>query len=349
LWGNAIGALRHIGLADAVLARAETMQITDFLLADGRRLSRMGASELTGKGLEPFALVHRAELLEVLLDQLPADVVHFGSTFVSCDEDATRRTLTAHFAGGKQEGGDVLIGADGLKSAVRARMFGTSPPRYSGYTCWRGVVPFPEDRVPPGYVAEVWGRGARFGIVRIGGGRVYWWATLNAPMSRMEQSVLDEDAKTTLLKSHGAFCDPVPALIQATDETQIIRNDIFDRDPIRNWSRRRVLLIGDAAHPTTPNLGQGGCMAIEDGVTLPYFLKGLNPRDTAAIADRLDKFVEFRYAKTREVVLQSRWFGAIAQWESGFLCAGRDAVMRAIAPLSMKISAKRIGRFREPG
>jgi 2-polyprenyl-6-methoxyphenol hydroxylase-like FAD-dependent oxidoreductase len=89
-------------------------------------------------------------------------------------------------------------------------------------------------------------------------------------------------------------------------------------------------------------------MAIEDGVTLPHFLKGVNPRDTAALTHRLERFTAFRYKKTREVVLQSRWFGAIAQWENPLLCAGRDAVMRAVAPWSMRLSARRIGTFTEP-
>jgi len=345
LWGNAVGALRHIDLADAVLARGETMRTATFLTSRGRVLSRSSAAAFEPSGGEPLALVHRAELLEELLRPLPREAVHFGKTLARFDDSGT--TVTAHFEDGSHETGDLLIGADGLKSAVRAQLLGATRPRYSGYTCWRAVVPFPESRIEPGYVAEIWGPAARFGITRIGRGRIYWWASLNAPESPLEQGALDAAAKDVLLQSHGGFCDPVPDLIRATDAAAIIRNDIYDRPPARPWHRGRVLLIGDAAHPTTPNLGQGGCMAIEDGVCLGYFLDGAS----AAVADidrRLSGFTRFRYGKTAAVVRQSRAFGALGQWKNPVLRWGRDLVMSIVAEPCFRLSAKKIGRFDEP-
>jgi 2-polyprenyl-6-methoxyphenol hydroxylase-like FAD-dependent oxidoreductase len=343
LWGNAVGALRRINLADAVLARGEAMRIAAVLTWRGRVLHRSTADVFNRIGGEPLALVHRAELLEELLRPLPPESVHFGRTIVKYEDDGAG--VTAHFDDGSHETGDLLIGADGLKSAVRAQLLGKSAPRYSGYTAWRAVVPFPESRIEPGYVAEIWGPAARFGITRIGRGRVYWWATLTAPESPLEQGALDAAAKEILLRSHGGFCDPVPDLIRAADAGSIIRNDIYDRPPVRTWHKGRVLLIGDAAHPTTPNLGQGGCLAVEDGVCLGYFLRGGSP---ANLEPRLRDFVRFRYTKTATVVRQSRNFGALGQWRNPVLRWGRDRVMSIVAEPGFRLSARKIGRFEAP-
>jgi 2-polyprenyl-6-methoxyphenol hydroxylase-like FAD-dependent oxidoreductase len=346
LWGNAVGALRRLDLADAVLARGESMRIAEFLTHRGRILTRSSAEVFTRIGGEPLALVHRAELLEELLRPLPPEIVHFGKTLVRYGESGD--IVTAHFQDGSLETGDLIIGADGLKSAVRAQLLGAAPPRYSGYTCWRAVVPFPESRIAPGYVGEIWGPAARFGITRIGRGRIYWWATLNASESPHEQGVLDAAAKDILLQSHGSFCDPVPDLVRAADAAAIIRNDIYDRQPVRTWHRGRVLLIGDAAHPTTPNLGQGGCMAIEDGVCLGYFLRGGSGK-ASDLDGRLAAFTRFRSATTASVVRQSRAFGALGQWKNPVLCWGRDLVMSIIAEPGFRLSARTIGRFHQPG
>ncbi|MGH7130946.1 MAG: FAD-dependent monooxygenase [Phycisphaerales bacterium] len=345
LWGNAVGALRRIDLADRVLARGESMQTAEFRLASGKRLSTMHAAEFRSRGLEPIALVHRAELLDELLKAAGPGVVHFGRALAGYDESPSG--VTARFETGDTIQSDLLIGADGLKSRVRAQLLADGEPRYSGYTCWRGVVQFPDPIVPPGYVAEVWGRGARFGITRIGAGRVYWWATINAPASPLEQGQLDDTAKGILFQSHGAFCEPVPALIRATDAAAIVRNDIYDRAPTRTWTRGRVLLIGDAAHPTTPNLGQGGCMAIEDGVVLAPYLRGVDPSEPGALESRLAQFVRRRYPKTAQVVRQSRFFGAIGQWTSPLMCWGRNLVMSLVAERSFRWSVRKIGTFED--
>jgi len=343
LWGNAVAALRLIDLAEPVLARGERMRVAEVRAASGRLISRAEWAQYERYGSDFFALVHRAELLEELLRPLPGNIVRFGSRFVASEPDGAG--VRARFENGDTEAGDLLIGADGLHSRVRAELLGPSAPRYVGYTCWRGVVEFPSPRIPPGYVAEIWGRGARFGITRIGLGRVYWWATLNAPPSPGEQGRLDQVAKATLLRTHGRFCDPVPAIIDATDAGHILRNDLYDRRPDPRWTGPRRLLIGDAAHPTTPNLGQGGCMAIEDGVVLARFLRDATTTDEADLASRLQAFARTRYRKTAAVVRQSHTFGITGQWEHPLLCWARDH----IAPLTIKASfrsmVRRFGRI----
>lgn len=350
LWGNAVAALRRIGVAEAVLARGERLCIAEIRTARGRLLTRSTWSDYERYGSDIFALVHRAELLEELLRNLPPTVARFGHRCAGFQDDGSAVRVT--FADGHTDSADLLIGADGLKSVVREQLLGPSAPRYSGYTCWRGVVDFPDhDRIPEGYVGEIWGRGARFGINRMGSNRIYWWATLNTPASPAEQGRLDGRAKQILSRSHGRFCDPVPALIESTPADRIIRNDIFDRRPSPIWTRGRVLLVGDAAHPTTPNLGQGGCMAIEDGVVLARYLKGAvaDPATSAVDADdlsrRLDSFVKARYAKTAAVVRQSRLFGVTGQWENALLRKARDILTPITTKISFASMVRRYGRL----
>jgi 2-polyprenyl-6-methoxyphenol hydroxylase-like FAD-dependent oxidoreductase len=137
-----------------------------------------------------------------------------------------------------------------------------SPPRYSGYTCFRGVTTMPEG-IQPGYLGEWWGRGRRFGITTLQAGRVYWWATVNVP-----QASPVAHSRDWLLKAFSEWAAPVPELIASTPESAFLQNDIIDRKPDRQWFKGRCLLVGDAAHSTTPNLGQGGCLAIEDAACL---------------------------------------------------------------------------------
>ncbi len=164
-------------------------------------------------------------------------------------------------ADGNEVEGDVLVGADGLHSVVRARLHGYKPPRYAGYTAWRAVITAPDVPLCPG---ESWGRGARFGHARVPGGRVYVYATRNAP-----EGVHGPGGELAELRRiFGAWHDPIPALLTAMEGADILRNDILDRPALRRWGTGRITLLGDAAHPMTPNLGQGACQALEDAVVL---------------------------------------------------------------------------------
>src|SRR6185369_1351375 len=112
---------------------------------------------------------------------------------------------------------------------------------------------FPDTaRLPAGHICEIWGRAQRFGITRIGRGRVYWYAALTAPAGGV-----DSDAAAELAQLFDRWPDPVVELIRATPTGAIRRDDLYDRAPTRGWSRGRLTLLGDAAHPMTPNLGHG--------------------------------------------------------------------------------------------
>ncbi|HYL84941.1 MAG TPA: FAD-dependent monooxygenase [Candidatus Angelobacter sp.] len=317
LWANALHALDELGLANAIRPHVLSELHAGLRTWRGAVLSSAASNELTKRFAVPIAVMHRADLLAVLAGQVSSQQLHFDHECTGFVQDAAG--VTARFTNGKVVRGDVLIGADGLRSVVRAQLFGDQPPRYAGYTAWRAIVPTTHTGIAS---CESWGPGQRFGIIPLGDGRVYWYATKNLPEGQRDEP---GQAKQNLLRLFRGWHDPVEALIQATDESAILRNDIYDRDPLPRWSENRVTLLGDAAHPMTPNLGQGGCQAIEDAVVLAACLANSHQVDSA-----LRRYQDRRIPRTSAIVLQSRRIGEIGQWENLLLCFLRNAAIRAV-------------------
>ena len=320
LWKNALVALDRLGLRDEVRALSVPGMDAGLRTWQGGVLVGSAATELAQRFGEYAIVVHRAALQRVLRDRLESlgpGSVHLGKTCVSIDESAGG--VTARFADGSEAHGPALIGADGLRSVVRAHLHGDTPPRYSGYTAWRGVARFDHGRLRAG---ESWGAGQRFGQVPMHGGEVYWFATANVPAG--EHSGDGEQAE--LLRRFAAWHDPIEPLIRATDPAAILRNDIYDRPPLRAWGRGRVTLLGDAAHPMTPNLGQGGCQALEDAVVLARSLK-----DAASIDAGLRAYEAARLPRTSFITLASRRVGVMGQVEHPALIGLRNFFVRRFA------------------
>jgi 2-polyprenyl-6-methoxyphenol hydroxylase-like FAD-dependent oxidoreductase len=273
-------------------------------------------------------VVHRADLQAVLLRELGEGVVRLGVECVGFEQNSAG--VWAVFTGGWEEHCDVLIGADGLRSAVRARLLGDGQPRYAGYTAWRAVVTPGRDLFPQDVAFEYWGTGTRCLCAHVGGGRIYWAVSTNAPEGEKDVAGATKGALLRLLRGwHG----PVPALIEATAETAILRTDIYDRDPPRKrWGEGRVTLLGDAAHPMTPDLGQGACQAIEDAVELTRCL-GAQETDAAAA---LGLYEAKCIRRTAWIVRGSRRTGRIAQLQNPLACRLRDAALRVL-PLRLQM------------
>ena len=323
LWANAFRALDHLGAGDAVRAVTLPMARSGFRVRAGRRVvARYRAADFDRPGAaRPFVgLCHRAELVAALASLLPAGTLRFGQPFAGCDDSGRRVRL--RFAGGATDEADVLVGADGLNSAVGRHLFGERPPRYAGYTCWRGIAPRPA-AVEPGDLAEWWGRGQRFGICTLPGDRVYWFGVANAPAG---EHAPDEQAAAA--ERFAGWADPVGELIASTPPGAVLRNDTLDRPPARPWHRGRVTLVGDAAHPMTPNFGQGGCLAIEDAVVLARCLTG-----AADVPTGLAAFEAERYARAAAVTADSWRFGRVGQWQNRAACAARDRLFGLLMPL----------------
>ena len=316
LWKNALVALERLGVRDDVRAASVVGSNAGLRTWRGDLLVGSAATDLARRFGEFVLVVHRAALQRVLLAAAGPERVHLGKSCVRIEAGTSE--VTARFSDGSSVSGDVLIGADGLHSVVRAQLHGETLPRYSGYTAWRGVVAFDQARLQ---IGESWGHGQRFGQIPMADGQVYWFATANVPAGAKSP----DGEKAELRRRFHGWHDPIEALITATPDAAILRNDIYDRPPLRQWGRGRVTLLGDAAHPMTPNLGQGGCQAIEDAVVLARELGRGTAVDTA-----LRAYEATRMPRTAFIATASHRVGVIAQIENRAVVAARNALVRAV-------------------
>jgi 2-polyprenyl-6-methoxyphenol hydroxylase-like FAD-dependent oxidoreductase len=327
LAANAQKALAKLGLAEAVARLGTPASAGEIRSWRGHVLASIPAAELEKKIGTSSAAVHRADLQALLVREVEDGTLRLGTEVEAFEQDESG--VRVLFADGGQESADILIGADGLRSRVRAGLFGPKEPRYAGYTAWRAVVEPNEDLLPWGAGFESWGRGTRFGCAHVGRGRVYWFATANAPEGGKDAPPgSPAGAKATLSHLFSGWHRPVVDLVEAAEEGTILRTDIYDRVPLgERWGTGRVTLLGDAAHPMTPNLGQGACQAIEDAVVLARCLG-----ERGATVESLRSYERLRSDRVAMVVRRSRRVGSIGQVKNPAICWLRDRALAMIPP-----------------
>lgn len=308
IWPNAMRVLASLGLADKILERAGMMQEIRWVDQDGWLINRVSISG----GDFPAIALHRADLQNTLLHELPAESIHLGYHLINQKQQGDR--MIATFANGRSTEADFLIGADGIHSRVRAQLIDDGDPIDRGYTIWRGISAKVPREIAPATAIEFQGRGKRFGIGPVGSGRVGWWASANRG---------DTDDLARLFED---WYQPVLELIESTPATSIIKNNALDRPSNKTWGRGRMTLLGDAIHPTTPNLGQGGCLAIEDALVL-----GMCFKKYGASEDALRNYERARYKRTSALSKYSRYYGTVGQWENTCARALRRTAF-ALAP-----------------
>lgn len=336
VWTNAVKALAKIGLADTVRAGGQGTDGREEIggsirTADGGEIVTLPVRALEER-FGPSVVTTRSALQKILLSALPEDAVHLDAECAGFRQDGSG--VTALFADGTEESGDLLVGADGLNSTVRARLFGDGRPRYAGFTAWRGLT-YAKGVPEEGF--EAWGRGEVFGVAPLGGGRFYWFATKNAPEGEGDAP---GGRKAELLERLGFWAEPVLSIVRATEERDILRHDVYDREPLERWGEGRVTLLGDAAHPMTPNLGQGACQAIEDAVVLAECVG--TEKD---VVNALALYGERRRDRAAMTTRRSRAFGRIEQIENPLLCALRNAVIGLLPP---RVRLSQLARILDP-
>ena len=316
IWPNAMRVLERLGLANKILEHAGAMEEIRWLNHRGNLLNRLLISEAVA--------LHRADLQSVLLHALQGNTIHLGHSFISYEQHSDR--VIATFANGHAIEADVLIGADGIHSRCRSQLLGDAQPIYRGYTVWRGISSVAPESLPSATAIEIHGRGKRFGIGPVGNGRIGWWASANAAS---QQHPVNEDAQNDLLSLFKDWYRPAVQLIEATPPHNILTTPAFDREPIRIWGNKRMTLLGDAIHPTTPNLGQGGCLAMEDAIVLARCFQKYGATEEA-----LRKYEGCRYQRTAAITKYSRYYGTIGQSENP-LILGLKKIIFPLAPESI--------------
>lgn len=321
---NAMKALKRIGVADAILRVSPVIEWQEIYTAKGKLLARLPAGEVGREFGMPSLAVHRRDLQTALLGAIDRSTLHLSAHCVGFEQDEAG--VTARFADGRTERGAVLVGADGMHSAIRSQLLGDSKPKYAGHFSWRGVVVPGRETFPSTSLRMFVGREAFFAMFNVGLGRVYWTGQKMVPEGGTDAP---GGRKREAQDHFRGFPDPVEAVIAGTDEADILRNDVYDRDPDTRWGTGRVTLLGDSAHLTTPNLGQGAGIAIEDGVVLAKDLaltSGLS--DQSMIDMTLRSYERKRMARTASIILESRRIGELYRWKTPFWCWVRDTVLR---------------------
>ena len=312
LWPNATRVLQGLGLLGDVLARSGSSAHFLVRASSGAVLMNIAL----GKFDVPAICMRRSDLLTVLLATLPPGCLRLGHKLNKLEQ--SRDKVRISFEGGLVEEHDAVIGADGIRSRVRSELFGPSDPIYRGYTVWRGVARYDGAAILPGANSETWGAGKRFGILNVGQGKFTWYATVNVPPNHLDAP---GGRKRELQEAFLGWHEPIANLIAATNDDEIMKNGAYDLVPLRRWGEGLVTLLGDAAHPCTPNLGQGGCMALEDAAVLAKCFDQETPREVA-----LRRYESLRRQRTRHIQQRSRLMGEIGQWENRIFVAGRRVV-----------------------
>jgi 2-polyprenyl-6-methoxyphenol hydroxylase-like FAD-dependent oxidoreductase len=316
LWHNGMKALQSIGVGEQVRevgGEGAVLQRAEFCDRNGRLLGSWSDAAVTATVGAPTVGISRGELHTVLVEALDHGV-ELAATCTGFVADADG--VTARFADGREERGDVLVGADGLNSVIRKQLLGEQPPRFAGYSTWQAFVDFEDERTPIGLFRTLWGPSVRFLFYRVSSTRLYWMVQIVA----QPDEPFPEDKKAFLRERLSGWAEPIDALIEATSPDAITRMDVYDRPPAKHWGTGRTTLLGDAAHPMTNNVGQGANQAIEDAVALAKALSS-SPQDPAAA---LRSYEQSRIPRTTKFTRLSSMLGSMSRWHNPVLCAVRN-------------------------
>ena len=314
IWPNALAALDQFGLGEAVRESGGRVASGAMRWSDGSWLRRPSPERIVAALGEPLVVVRRSALTGVLTDALHQQSIESGSAAIELVVTASGARVT--LSDGTTREADAVIGADGVGSMVARHLNGTLQHRYVGYTAWRGVARYALD---PDLAGETVGTGTEFGHVPLGPDHTYWFGTERRP----EGTASPEGELVHLREKYGSWADPVPAILAATDPADVLRNDLYDREAARQWSRGPVVLVGDAAHPMRPHLGQGGCQGLEDAATLAHCVGA-----GADLAGAFARFAAFRKPRAHRLAGESRLVGRVVNVRPALLGA---AAMRASA------------------
>lgn len=310
---NAMQVFEDLGLAARIEAAGNRVLGIDIADQQGKRITATALDQADlQKGIYNVA-IHRADLQRILAEAVGMEHIQLSQRLASIREGEKTNLI---FEGGHRVHCDVLFGADGIRSVVRQHMAPGSSLRDTGQVCWRGICAhqFPELKTDLG--VELWGNGDRFGYVVLNPQQVYWYAVSKSKYAPGPQ--IPERIRS--------FNPLAQQLIAATPAAKIIYSPLADLTPLAHWHSHNICLIGDAAHATTPNMGQGGCQAIEDAYTIGKLLeRGHSLQATFTLLQQT------RTKKVNKIVQQSRLLGRLSQLENKYAASLRNFALRLTA------------------
>ena len=310
IWPNGVRALRSLGLGDVAEAPGVQRGGGALRRADGSVLAEFEPDAIAARYGAPLVGVNRGDLHAALLTGLGDESLRLGSRLLDLDDGTLR------FADGTESRPALIVGADGLRSIVRERLVGDGEPVDSEIVAFRGLAVW-EAEVPAG---EWWATDTVAGLLPLAGGLVYWYVACRG------------EADPAELERHlSHFSDPLPRIVSATALADVLCHRLYDRQPVKRWGDGRATVLGDAAHPMLPFLGQGACSALEDAVALGEAVAQA-PDPRAA----LGAYEQRRIGRTTALVRGSRRAGSVALLGAPVGRRVRDALV-ARAPASMRL------------
>jgi 2-polyprenyl-6-methoxyphenol hydroxylase-like FAD-dependent oxidoreductase len=319
VWSNAMQALQAADV-QGLDKLGQVVERTQFRTWTGKEIADWPTGDLGRKVGAPTMGTTRPLLHRTLADSLPADIIHLDCECTSYEVRSDG--VVARFANGREEHGDVLIGADGTNSVVRAQLHGPEPAKYTGDTSWRTIIEDYSHPMAPNDVLRLfWGPSSRIAFYCVGPKRLYFIGYLKTPQGGTDPDGPKEAAKRVF----GNYVAPWPEILEAADESRVIRTDIFDRDPIRRWGSGPVTLVGDAAHPMSPNLGQGACQSIEDGFVVARCLAHGDDPQAA-----LRAYEKARRMRTARMVRLSRVMASVGSVDGAIGTPVRNGITKVI-------------------
>lgn len=298
LWSNGVKVVNRLGLGDRIAKIGGVMNRMEYRSQQGEMLNDISLRSLIDAvGQRPYPVARR-DLQQMLLDAFPGQV-KLNCKCVGIEENG--QSVTALFEDGYRATGDLLIAADGIRSVLRQHVLQAQvEPRYGGYVNWNGLVPINGDLATEDTWAIYVGDHKRVSMMPVGDGRFYYF--FDVPLPVEEAANAPDDIRAELAGYFTGWAQPVQTLIERLDPAATNRLLIHDLGPIDRMVRGRVALLGDSAHATCPDLGQGGCQAMEDSLVLTNYLMTTN----LGVEDALRRYEAERLERTAGIVLKAR-------------------------------------------
>lgn len=318
LASNAMKAFEILGYADEIVPLGHMLD--DFEIQDWKEKTILKADTnrlRKNYNTDNFA-IHRADLHHYLYQSIEEKNIKTNKKIVDIQQNFEKVLL--YFEDGTQQETDYLIAADGINSVIRQKLLKKATPQYAGYICWRGVIK--DTSYQSKKSIETWGPQGRFGLTPLINNQIYWYACKNTPLNSEVYQWKLSDIK----KNFEDYSGLIRSTLQKTKPEDIITTPIMDLKPLDNFTFNRILLIGDAAHATTPNMGQGACMAVEDVCVLMDEIS--KHPDNIMIA--FENYNVRRIKRTSYIIETSRLAGKVAQLENKILSKIRDFVFRQL-------------------
>ena len=318
LASNAMKAFEILGYEQDIIPLGhmlEDFEIQDYkektiLKADTNRLRK-------NYNTDNFA-IHRADLHRFLYQSIKSKNVITGKKVIDIQQNYDKAFL--YFDDNTTDVANYIIACDGINSIIRKKLLPNSNPQYAGYICWRGIIK--NNNYNSKKSIETWGPKGRFGITPLVNNQIYWYACKNTPLN---SEVYEWDLEH-IKKNFEDYSGLIRETLQKTKPSDLITTPIMDIKPLNNYLYNRILLIGDAAHATTPNMGQGACMAIEDVCVLIDEIKN-NPDN---LINCFENYNKRRLHRTNYIITTSRIAGRVAQIENKIISEIRNFIFRKL-------------------